>query len=93
MDIKADFVPWNLLVRKHANQMPRNRTAVLPASLLRQLLGASIQIRPGEIIVFVKIERVGYRAADACAPRTTAGLEFIKNPVNYRVGLFVRVPE
>jgi hypothetical protein len=25
-------------------------------------------------------------------PRTTAGLEFIKNPVNYRVGLFVRVP-
>src|SRR5271170_4696722 len=55
MDIEGDLVPRDLLVWENANQMSRDGAAVLPASLPRQLLGIRVQLRRGDLRVFMKI--------------------------------------
>jgi hypothetical protein len=55
VDIKSDLVASDLLMRKNANQMSCNGPAVLPASLRRQFLCELIQLRRGDLRVFLKI--------------------------------------
>jgi hypothetical protein len=58
-------------MRKNANQMARNGTAVLPASSLRQLLRVRIKLGCGDLRMFVKI----LLAAGKCLFNTAA--EFV----------------
>src|ERR1700691_1023890 len=55
MDIEGDLVPRDFLMWKNANQVSRDGAAVLPASLLRQLLSIGVQLRGGDLSVFLKI--------------------------------------
>jgi hypothetical protein len=55
MDIESDFVPCDLLVRKHANKVSCDGAAILPASLLGQSLRVAVQFHAGDIKVFLKI--------------------------------------
>src|ERR1700691_5459574 len=55
MDIEGDLVPRDFLMWKNANQVSRDGAAVLPASLLRQLLSIGVQLRRGDLSVFLKI--------------------------------------
>src|SRR5277367_6670251 len=62
MDIKSDFVPRDLLMRKNTDQVSCDGPTVLPTSLLGQLLRVFIQLCRCDVSVFLKI----LLAADEC---------------------------
>jgi hypothetical protein len=68
VDINSDLVPWDIFMRKNANQMSCNRPAVLPARLRRQFLRAPVQLCRGDLRVFAKIPfAAGERLLDGAA--------------------------
>jgi hypothetical protein len=74
VDIKSDFVLRNLLVRKDANQLSCDGTAVLPASSLRQVLRVLIKFGRSDLTMFVKILLAGGKCLFYIAAEFAPGL-------------------
>src|SRR5580658_8644190 len=68
MDIEGDLVPRDFFMWENANQVSRDGAAILPASLLRQLLSIRVELRRSDLGVIMKMPlAAGERLFDVAA--------------------------